>query len=219
MEIELDVGAVPLNGDSLYEAARLFVEVDAAYDGDYWWEDVRRHGLGAARSLLKKQWFGVSLARFDGRLVGFAGLDAPVNGESELIRVMTHPGHTGKGVATECIGSLLAVANQVGLDVWLDVLEADAGAIRLYRRLGFIPFDNQPGAHSHRPAIQMRHQSTGTGNPTERGITPHVFHVRWSAEDGEYVATADGFPSLSWLDAEPTKALRGVLSLLADFDS
>lgn len=41
------------------------------------------------------------------------------------------------------------------------------------------------------------------------------FAVRWSAEDGEYVATCDQFPSLSWLSPDPVEALRGLLALLA----
>lgn len=35
----------------------------------------------------------------------------------------------------------------------------------------------------------------------------HTYTVKWSVEDGEYVGLCDGFPSLSWLDKTPQKAL------------
>lgn len=38
--------------------------------------------------------------------------------------------------------------------------------------------------------------------------------VAWSPEDGEYVATCDDFPSLSWLDTDREKALLGLQRLI-----
>lgn len=46
--------------------------------------------------------------------------------------------------------------------------------------------------------------------------THYAYRVLWSGEDGEYVATVAEFPSLSWLDADQTKALRGLVDLVAD---
>jgi hypothetical protein len=40
-----------------------------------------------------------------------------------------------------------------------------------------------------------------------------VARVRWSAEDGAYVATRDDEPTLSWLAATPAAALNGLLAL------
>lgn len=40
------------------------------------------------------------------------------------------------------------------------------------------------------------------------------FHVLWSAEDNEYVATTDNYPSLSWLHSDPSRALAGLIVLL-----
>jgi hypothetical protein len=40
--------------------------------------------------------------------------------------------------------------------------------------------------------------------------------VDWSDEDGEFVATVEQFPSLSWLDATPTGALNGLVQLIDD---
>lgn len=41
-------------------------------------------------------------------------------------------------------------------------------------------------------------------------VDQYTYRVSWSAEDEEYVATCVEFPSLSWLDASPGKALSGV---------
>lgn len=44
----------------------------------------------------------------------------------------------------------------------------------------------------------------------------YTYRVRYSAEDGEYVATVAELPSLSWLAATPAAALEGALTLVAD---
>ncbi len=41
-------------------------------------------------------------------------------------------------------------------------------------------------------------------------------HVEWSDEDGEYVATCDQYPSLSWLDPNPTMALVGLRHVIRE---
>lgn len=41
-------------------------------------------------------------------------------------------------------------------------------------------------------------------------IDQYTYRVSWSEEDEEYVATCAEFPSLSWLDTSPEKALSGV---------
>ncbi len=46
-------------------------------------------------------------------------------------------------------------------------------------------------------------------------VKHYAFRVVWSAEDGEYVATVAEFPSLSWLDADQTKALNGLVDLVS----
>jgi hypothetical protein len=33
----------------------------------------------------------------------------------------------------------------------------------------------------------------------------HIYTVKWSAEDGQYVAACNGCPSLSWLARTPKK--------------
>jgi predicted RNase H-like HicB family nuclease len=40
------------------------------------------------------------------------------------------------------------------------------------------------------------------------------YAVRWYDEDGEYVATCAEFPSLSYLDPDPAKALVGLVDIV-----
>jgi predicted HicB family RNase H-like nuclease len=46
--------------------------------------------------------------------------------------------------------------------------------------------------------------------------THYAYRVRWSPDDGEYLATVAEFPSLSWLDEDPQKALTGLMDLVAE---
>lgn len=41
-----------------------------------------------------------------------------------------------------------------------------------------------------------------------------TFTVAWSPEDKEYVATCDLYPSLSWLDPDPTEALDRLIDII-----
>lgn len=40
------------------------------------------------------------------------------------------------------------------------------------------------------------------------------FRIEWSEDDGEWVATVEGQPSISWLAATPVQALQGLLAVL-----
>ena len=42
----------------------------------------------------------------------------------------------------------------------------------------------------------------------------YTYRVTWSEEDGEFVGLCAEFPSLSWLSADPEKALKGVRALV-----
>lgn len=44
----------------------------------------------------------------------------------------------------------------------------------------------------------------------------YAFHVAWSAEAAEFVATCEELPSLSWLDDDPNAALAGLQCVVAD---
>lgn len=45
-------------------------------------------------------------------------------------------------------------------------------------------------------------------------IDQYTYRVSWSEEDEEFVASCAEFPSLSWLDASPEKALAGVRKIV-----
>ncbi|BBZ84119.1 hypothetical protein MABM_40350 [Mycobacteroides abscessus] len=47
-----------------------------------------------------------------------------------------------------------------------------------------------------------------------RRVNHHSYSVQWSAEDDEYVALVAEFPSLSWLDKDPVRALAGLVELV-----
>lgn len=42
------------------------------------------------------------------------------------------------------------------------------------------------------------------------------FHVHWSDDDNEYVATCDEYPSMSWLATDEHEALRGLAMALEE---
>jgi len=44
----------------------------------------------------------------------------------------------------------------------------------------------------------------------------YAYRVTWSEEDKEYVGQCVEFRSLSWLAAEPEKALQGIRQVVAD---
>lgn len=46
-------------------------------------------------------------------------------------------------------------------------------------------------------------------------IDQYTYRVSWSEEDEEHVATCAEFPSLSWLDQSPERALKGIRKVVA----
>jgi len=42
----------------------------------------------------------------------------------------------------------------------------------------------------------------------------YTYRVVWSPDDGEHVGLCTEFPSLSWLDADPAKALAGIMDVV-----
>jgi predicted HicB family RNase H-like nuclease len=57
----------------------------------------------------------------------------------------------------------------------------------------------------------------------KKELDRYTYRVTWSEEDEEHVGLCAEFPSLSWLDSSPEKALAGVRKLvkgvLTDMDS
>ena len=47
-------------------------------------------------------------------------------------------------------------------------------------------------------------------------IDRYTYRVTWSEEDEEHVALCAEFPSLSWLEKNPEKALAGIRKLVRD---
>jgi hypothetical protein len=52
-----------------------------------------------------------------------------------------------------------------------------------------------------------------------RAVGHHEYTVRFSDEDGEWVATTNNFPSLPWLEESPTQALAGLVRLVAEVEA
>ncbi len=47
-------------------------------------------------------------------------------------------------------------------------------------------------------------------------VDRYTYRVTWSEEDGEYVGLCAEFPSLSWLEKTPEKALLGIRKLVRE---
>lgn len=47
-------------------------------------------------------------------------------------------------------------------------------------------------------------------------VTKYTYRIRWSEEDGEYLATVAEFPSLSWLEENQADAFEGIVNLVRD---
>lgn len=79
------------------------------------------------------------VAEEGGRLLGYA-LAAPSAGGADacVLSAGVHPAHRGKGVATDLLRALLERLDAAAIEaVWLTVHPENAGAVRLYQRLGF----------------------------------------------------------------------------------
>lgn len=44
----------------------------------------------------------------------------------------------------------------------------------------------------------------------------YTYHVTWSAEDNEYIGLCAEFQSLSWLDADQSKAFSGIVDTVTN---
>lgn len=50
----------------------------------------------------------------------------------------------------------------------------------------------------------------------QKKLDQYTYRVTWSQEDGQSVGLCAEFPSLSWLDGTPEKALRGIRKVVAE---
>lgn len=103
-----------------------------AFDG-FWRFD--RDGLEDARRATPRSRFRVAIA--DRRVVGYhvTGLSGRLG---YLQRLAVHPEAQGRGIGTALIGDSLSwCARRGAASVLVNTQESNAGALRLYRRLGF----------------------------------------------------------------------------------
>jgi len=50
----------------------------------------------------------------------------------------------------------------------------------------------------------------------QKKLDQYTYRVTWSQEDNQCVGLCAEFPSLSWLDVSPEKALRGIRKVVAE---
>ena len=50
----------------------------------------------------------------------------------------------------------------------------------------------------------------------KKDLDRYTYRLTWSEEDGEHVGLCAEFPSLSWLDSTPEKALAGIRKAVKD---
>ena len=50
---------------------------------------------------------------------------------------------------------------------------------------------------------------------TKKDIDLYTYRVTWSEDDQEFVGLCTEFPSLSWLELTPEKALKGIRNIVA----
>lgn len=50
----------------------------------------------------------------------------------------------------------------------------------------------------------------------QKTLDQYTYRVTWSDEDNQCVGLCAEFPSLSWLDATPEKALRGIRKIVTE---
>jgi len=96
-------------------------------------ELVRERHQAEARDL----WPGIVIAEFDGLQGGWG---ARLAGGNEITEMWVHGGFQGKGAGTALISQFLGdIAREGHREAWIETHLRNAGAIRLYQRMGFVP--------------------------------------------------------------------------------
>jgi RimJ/RimL family protein N-acetyltransferase len=132
----------------------------------------------------RDRWFFVIARRADGRAVGSIDLHEVdhVNGGAGLGIAIGDPLDTSQGYGSEAISLLLDFAfGELRLRrVWLDVYDDNAGARRLYERLGFVReatfrrglFRHGRFIDVHRLGILVEEWPGGSGLAVAAGVAP-----------------------------------------------
>lgn len=74
----------------------------------------------------------------DGQLVAITGERMQMDDFIEVSAVITHPEHTGKGYAKQLVAHTSNAIFEQNKTPFLHVAEANIGAIKLYKKLGFV---------------------------------------------------------------------------------
>lgn len=101
---------------------------------DPWSESV----FAAELAVRRNRYFG---AYAGDELVGYAGLSVvgrPPDAETSVHTIGVDPGWQGRGIGTDLLGAMLAVADGLSAPVFLEVRTDNDVAIGLYERHGFV---------------------------------------------------------------------------------
>lgn len=73
----------------------------------------------------------------EGKLIAVTGERMKMDDFVEISAVVTHPEHTGKGLAKQLVAHTTNAIIEEGKTPYLHVVESNVGAIKLYEKLGF----------------------------------------------------------------------------------
>jgi len=91
-------------------------------------------GYFKTKTFLLGNYYGIFT---NGQLVAIAGERMKMNNFTEVSAIVTHPDHTGKGYAKQLTAHVVNSIFDENKTPFLHVVETNAGAIKLYEKLGF----------------------------------------------------------------------------------
>jgi ribosomal protein S18 acetylase RimI-like enzyme len=120
-----DWDLLPLRGEALARLQRQQFEAQTAGYRTQW-PDARR-----------------DIIELDGEPVGRIVVDR-AGDDIRLVDIALLPRFRDRGLGTAIVGTLITEAGAAGLPLRLEVATSNAAALRLYRRLGFVPVETTP---------------------------------------------------------------------------